>query len=192
MPTGRIKAPKCNWREAVIATADPRFDLRGILQTDHGHDKCVSQSGWRWFRSGCWWPHRKMIDRPRSFFLPVIAFWGRASLECGAAERFRKSNGFLMFDQTFETRLREIEFRVEPADDDCCEEADQRHVWCNGDRIWADRIADRSWLLDRHKRYRHRPQPPGYLWRGRRQTAMISADEICAIPESYPRGGRWR
>ena len=26
MPTGRIKAPRCNWRDPVIAAADPRFD----------------------------------------------------------------------------------------------------------------------------------------------------------------------
>ena len=43
MPTGRMKAPKCNWREAVIAAADPRFDPSAWDFADQSHSRQASR-----------------------------------------------------------------------------------------------------------------------------------------------------
>ena len=59
-----------------------------------------------------------MVDRVEIIFAPVIAFRGRAPVRARAAERFGKSNGFLMIHQTFERTLREIDPRMESADGD--------------------------------------------------------------------------
>src|SRR6516165_4781722 len=100
MPTGRIKAPRCNCRDAVIIAPDPRFDLRGILQADHGRDKRVGQFCCR----------TKAARQRRDDFRTCHCSFGRAlHWSTGRWGGSEKSNRFLMFDQTFEARLCAIE-----------------------------------------------------------------------------------
>jgi hypothetical protein len=113
MPMGRIKAPRCNCRDAVIIVADPRFDLRGILQADHGRDKRVGQSCRTTAKAA-----GACIEngRPRRDNFRACHCLSRVALLC--KHGFGKSSGFLMIHQTFETTLRETDPRMESADDD--------------------------------------------------------------------------